>query len=262
MKRISSRSNPLVVSVGKLSARKYREDSKQFFFEGAHLLEEYLRFGYQPRMVFVCDGAETKYAALLRKVPDELLYSVPESVYAKLSTEQAPQGLLTVSAFLPCVRQVSIAEEMPGRVLLLQSVRDNGNVGTVIRTAAALGWSVVLSDDCADLYAAKTVRASMGTLFSGMVSVCGDPVAFARSFASVGRRMFAAALDEQECRLGSFPLRNDDGFVIGNEGQGITPELLAACNNAVVIPMTGNAESLNAAVAAAIIMWEGARSNG
>lgn len=262
MRRIESRNNPTVVQIGKLSSRKHREETRSFFFEGAHLLEEYLRFGHLPKAVFVCDGAEGKYASLLRQVPEEALIGVPEHVFSKLSTEQAPQGILTVSPYLSCIRRVSSAEETPGRVLMLASVRDTGNVGTVIRTAASLGWSVVLTADCADPYSAKTVRSTMGALFSGAVSICEEPVTYVQSLAASGRRVFAAALGERERRLGSFPLQRDDCFVIGNEGQGIDATLLDACGEAVIIPMTGKTESLNAAIAAAIIMWEGARTDG
>ena len=261
MKRIESRSNPLIVNTGKLSERKHRLASGKFFFEGAHLLEEYLRFGFVPDTVFVCDGAEQKYAGLLSRVHDERLCSVPAFVFEKLSTEQAPQGLLTVSAFLPCVKTVSDGRELSGKILLLQSVRDNGNVGTVIRTAAALGWNCVLTPDCADVYASKTVRATMGTLFSGCVSVCRDPVSFVNALRGSGRRVFGAALGEKQKMLGAFDLQNDDCFIVGNEGQGISKELLSVCDHAVLIPMTGKAESLNASVAAAVIMWEGARND-
>ena len=97
VRRIESRNNPLIVATGKLATKKYREETRTFFFEGAHLLEEYLRFGHTPRTVFVMDGAEKKYAALLSQVSDDVCVSVPESVFAKLTTEQAPQGILTVS---------------------------------------------------------------------------------------------------------------------------------------------------------------------
>ena len=117
VKRIESRSNPLVVRVGKLTSRKHREEEKLFFFEGAHLLEEYLRFGHTPHTVFFTDEAMKKYRPLLSSLPEETLCSVPDAVFAKLSTEQAPQGILTVSSYLPCVREVSEASEVPGRVL-------------------------------------------------------------------------------------------------------------------------------------------------
>lgn len=261
MRRIESRSNPLIISVGKLSARKYREENRQFFFEGAHLLEEYLRHGHQPRIVFVMDGVERKYSALLARIMPEVLCSVPETVFTKLSTEHAPQGIFTVSDYLPNVKTVAHAQETPGRVLLLQSVRDNGNVGTVIRTAAAFGWSVVLSSDCADVYASKTVRATMGTLFSCGVFVCRDPVSYVKTFRNAERRSFAAALETNSRLLGQFELQEDDLFVIGNEGQGITPELIGVCDSTVRIPMTDAAESLNASIASAVIMWEGAKND-
>lgn len=259
MRRIESRSNPLIVATGKLAAKKYREETQSFFFEGAHLLEEYLRFGHTPRTVFVMDGAEQKYADLLSQVPETVIVSVPESVFAKLSTEQAPQGILTVSDYLPSVQNILHADETPCRVLLLQSVRDNGNVGTVIRTAAALDWTVVLSEDCADVYAPKTVRAAMGALFARGVRICKDPVSYVKTFAERGRRTFAAALGNQSCLLGRFALRSDDLFAVGNEGQGISEDLLDACSQTVLIPMTSEAESLNASIASAVIMWEGAR---
>ena len=260
MKRIESRSNPFVVRVGKLSSRKHREEEKLFFFEGAHLLEEYLRFGNVPHTVFATDSALTKYADLLSALPEESLCVVPDHVFQKLSTEQAPQGVLTVSPYLERVKEVTEASQVSGQILLLESVRDNGNVGTVLRTAAALGWSVVLSADCADVYASKTVRATMGALFSRNTYLCKDPVSFVRSFQGTGRRTYAAALGEKSCLLGQFPVGIDDLFVIGNEGQGISSALLEACDSGVLIPMTDAAESLNASIAAAVIMWEGVRN--
>ena len=260
MKRIESRNNPLVVRVGKLSSRKHREEEKLFFFEGAHLLEEYLRFGNVPHTVFVTDGALAKYAGLLSTLPEDVLCSVPDHVFEKLSTEQAPQGILTLSSYLEQVKEVTDASHVPGQVLLLESLRDNGNVGTVLRTAAALGWSVVLSADCADVYAPKTVRATMGALFSRNTYLCKDPVSFVSSFKGTGRKTYAAALSEKSRLLGQFPVGNEDLFVIGNEGQGISEALLSACDSCVLIPMTDAAESLNASIAAAVIMWEGVRN--
>ena len=261
MRRIDSKSNPQIVRAGKLSSRKHREEEKLFFFEGVHLLEEYLRFGHTPHTVFVTETALSRYGDLLASLPEDRVCLVPDHVFAKLSTEQAPQGILTVSPYLSCVREVTKASQVPGRALLLQSVRDNGNVGTVLRTAAALGWSVVLSADCADVYASKTVRASMGALFARNTYLCKDPASLVASLRENGRRTFAAALGEKSCLLGQFAVGEDDVFIIGNEGQGISPELIAACDSAVLIPMTDGAESLNASIAAAVIMWEGVRGN-
>ncbi|MBQ3934558.1 MAG: RNA methyltransferase [Clostridia bacterium] len=260
-KRIASRGNPMIVQTAKLSSRKFREETSTFFFEGVHLLEEYLRFGWTPKCVFVLEEKEEQFEELLKDLPQDAVISVPEHVFRKICTEQAPQGVLTVSPFLPCVRSVNKASEVPGRLLLLESVRDNGNVGTVIRTASALGWTCVLSSDCADIYSPKTVRASMGTVFSGAAAVCGDLVSLTEDLKSNGRTVMAAALCDGGETLGAVPVGPDDCFLVGNEGQGISPELISAAGRTVRIPMTGNAESLNAAVAAAVLMWEGARTD-
>lgn len=261
-KRIVSRGNPLIVQTAKLSSRKFREERSAFFFEGAHLLEEYLRFGGMPENVFVREDCAERYLPLLSPLPPETVAVVSAPVYDKMTGEQAPQGILTVARVPACVPAVTDATEVPGRVILLESVRDNGNVGTVIRTAAALGWTCVLTTDCADLFSPKTVRASMGALFSGCAALCPDPVSFIRSFESAGRRTFAAALAEGGEILGRFDVKEGDCFIVGNEGQGISPELADAAGRTVRIPMTDAAESLNAAAAAAVLMWEGARTDG
>lgn len=257
--RIASRGNPVIVQTAKLSSRKNREETSAFFFEGVHLLEEYLRFGWTPERVFVREDRVGDCLPLLQRVPPETVTVVPEPVFEKLCTEQAPQGILTVSRYLPCIPEIDSPSEIPGRTILLESVRDNGNVGTVIRTAAALGWTCVLSSDCADVYSPKTVRASMGTLFAGGTAVCRDLEGLVRKLRESGRRVWAAALEEGGETLGRFEFREDDCFIVGNEGQGISEKLLKAAGRTVRIPMTDKAESLNAASAAAVLMWEGSR---
>ena len=260
-KRIASRGNPMIVQAAKLSSRKFREETSTFFFEGVHLLEEYLRFGWTPETVFVREDCAEKYGPLLDPLPDDRVVCVPDHVYDKLCTEQAPQGLLTVSKYLPCVPDAGEPSLFPGRLLLLESVRDAGNAGTVVRTASALGWTCVLSSDCADVYSPKTVRATMGALFSGSAAVCRDPVSFVRKLRSEGRPVWAAALGEGET-LGRFECPPGCCVIVGNEGQGVSEELIAAAGRTVRIPMTGKTESLNAAAAAAVLMWEGSRADG
>jgi TrmH family RNA methyltransferase len=120
---------------------------------------------------------------------------------------------------------------------------------------------LVLSADCADIYNAKTVRASMGTLFSQRIDRVDDLTVAIAALRADGRRVFAAALDERATRLDELDVRAGDCAVIGNEGHGLSAETLAACTSAVYIPMTARAESLNAAVAAAVLMWEFCRAD-
>jgi TrmH family RNA methyltransferase len=142
------------------------------------------------------------------------------------------------------------------RLVFLESIRDPSNLGAIIRSAAAFGVdALVLSEDCADIYNAKTVRASMGTLFTQPILRVRDMREAVLTARQAGRRVFAAALDRDALQLGAFDVQMGDCVVIGNEGHGLSPETVAACDAAVFIPMTARAESLNAAVAASILMW-------
>lgn len=146
------------------------------------------------------------------------------------------------------------------RIVLLESVRDPANVGAIIRSAAAMGIDrLILSADCADIYHPKAVRGSMGTLFSQPIDRVPALAPVITQLREHGRRVFAAALDADALRLGSFVPQSGDCVVIGNEGHGLCPETVAACDRSVIIPMTARAESLNAAVAASILMWEFSR---
>ncbi|MBQ1962609.1 MAG: RNA methyltransferase [Clostridia bacterium] len=143
------------------------------------------------------------------------------------------------------------------RIVLLESVRDPSNIGAIIRSAAAIGIDrLILSADCADIYHPKAVRASMGTLFNQPIDRVPELSSVIRQMRENGRRVFAAALDEDAVRLGDFIPESGDCVVIGNEGHGLLPETVEACDKTVIIPMTDRAESLNAAVAASILMWE------
>jgi TrmH family RNA methyltransferase len=126
----------------------------------------------------------------------------------------------------------------------------------MIRTAAAFGFRRVLLGGCADLYHPKTVRASMGALYRMQVDVCDRMEEALAVLQSQGHRILAAALEEDCLTLGKSPLYPDDCIVIGNEGHGVSPQVLACADAVVKIPMEPDAESLNAAGAAAVLMWE------
>ena len=156
---------------------------------------------------------------------------------------------------------MQLASPDSGRILLCESLRDPGNVGTVVRTAFAFGidW-LIFSRDCADLYNPKTLRGAMGTMFSQKILRTDDLPAAVSLLQSKGRRVYAAALDRHARQLGSFAFAPGDCVVIGNEGHGLSREMLEVCCEKVYIPMAGNAESLNASVAASVLMWEMCRN--
>lgn len=195
-----------------------------------------------------------------------MLY-VSESVFEKLSEEQAPEGVITVLGFLRELHRADGGDTLPEReerILIVESIRDPGNLGTVIRSCAALGIDrLILSSDCAELYNPRTVRSAMGALFRlPTLEVAAEelPCWIGRLRAS-GRRVYAAALREDALPLGGFPLRAGDCFVIGNEGHGLSDATVAACDGCAVIPMREGNESLNAAAAAAICIWETVRAS-
>ncbi|MBQ4317292.1 MAG: RNA methyltransferase [Clostridia bacterium] len=264
-KRIESRNNPTIKNMNLLRDRREREREGLFYFEGVHLLEEYLRAGHTPFSIFVRDDVINKYSDLLEKADCEV-FEVPSSVYDKLTDEKAPQGIFTVSKFLDNLhfvgKDVSVdefAKRISGNSIMLVDLQDNGNVGTVIRTSAAMGCDVILCGKCADIYSSKTVRATMGALFMNDVYICPDTLETIKSLQNSKKRVIASALDERANVLGEFEIKKGDCFVVGNEGQGLADEVISACDMTAIIPMSGKTESLNAASAASMLLWEAKR---
>ena len=142
-------------------------------------------------------------------------------------------------------------------ILLLESVRDPSNVGAIIRSASAFGADrIIMSADCADIYNSKTVRASMGVLFDMKIDRVDSLADAVRQLQKRGRRVFAAALDEHAQKLGQTQILRGDCILIGNEGHGLSSDMISACDSSLYIPMRGDVESLNAAVAASVLLWE------
>lgn len=242
--RITSRKNALLVQVRRLlSSRSAREEAGLFVSDGTKLLEEAVRFCPGLDTVILSDGVEVQMPPGVRRV------RVPEDVMASISPMSTPQGALFLCRFpekRPYVPR-------PGTVLL-DGIQDPGNLGTILRTADALNVPVVLMEGCADPYSHKVVRSSMGAVFrtppvmlsweqaSAALKTAGIPVA--------ATAMDEKARDLRQADAGSFAV------VIGSEGRGVRPEILAQAEKTLIIPMNPNCESLNAAVAAAIVMWQ------
>ena len=267
-KMITSRSNPRIVDAAKLQEKKHRSRTERFFFEGHKLFSEARAAQVPIECVIAEEHAYEKYAELFCDPTFEILV-VPSSVYEKITAEQAPQGIFCIAHSLNNLKfshtnamtgsqlETIITAEPGEKILICDGLRDPGNLGTVIRTANALGFDrLILSDDCADVYNPKTVRAAMGALFRlQMVTTDSIPAAIAQ-LRERGYDVRAAALTEQAQPLGSYTVTEQTVFVIGNEGHGLSEETVAACCGSVIIPMAPGAESLNAAIAASLLMWE------
>ena len=254
--RISSRSNPRVVRAAGLKDRRNRESERAFLCEGIKLTGEALAFG-RVREVFVREDALGLFDEMLGgSLPDGVgVFVLSAPAFEKISTERSPQGVISVADY-PENYSLWDGEVPEGGILMLESVMDPGNVGTVLRSAAAFGCGSVVLSRCADVFGPKTVRGAMGALFKQRIIRADDGEGFVRALREKGRRALAATLGESALSLGGYETIRDDCVIIGNEGHGICDEVTALCTDRVFIPMDGNTESLNAAVAAAVILWE------
>ncbi len=266
---ITSRNNPFVKWAVSLLDKKGRTLAESFLVEGEKLTFEALEYGLPVTHIICSERAflknEEKISRYLRGAYNGKceLKVLSESVFEKISTEKAPQGVISIIKYLDFFSKVDIIykEEFflkrGERAVFLCSLRDPGNLGSVIRSAAAFGIEhIVLSSDCADIYNPKTVRAAMGSLFKLKITEVADTRDFVLSARENGRRVLAAELRRGAISLSEIALTRDDIIMIGNEGHGIPEEVSEACSASVYIPISENTESLNASCAATVLMWE------
>lgn len=254
MEKITSKDNPKIREYAKLgSSRKHRQEKNAFVIEGGKLLEEALRSGVEVLSVYVTDRwLESEWAHLIDGLEGKAFW-ISDAVEQKIRQSQTPQGVYAVCRMLD--NPVNPAKmEVNGTLLGLWNLQDPGNVGTMIRTADAMGVDgVVLSRDCCDLYNLKTLRAAMGSLFR-MPLLVTDMAEFLEQYRGEVTGFAAVVTGGEDLTGVTFPGKSM--IVIGNEGNGLSAEQADACDRKVTIPMRGNAESLNAAMAATILLWE------
>lgn len=242
--RITSRKNPFLQQVRKLlGSRKERERLGLYAADGTKLLEEAIRYCDRLDTVILSDGIDMKLPSGVRCI------RVPEDVMESISPMEAPQGAL----FLCRMPEAAAFVPQPG-MLLLDGIQDPGNVGTILRTADALNIPVVLLEGCADPYSHKVVRSSMGAVFRTPFYQI-DWQTVKNACCDAGIPIAVTALDEKSCDIRQAELTRM-AVVIGSEGKGVRREILDAADEKLIIPMNPHCESLNAAVAAAIAMWQ------
>lgn len=242
--RITARKNPLLQQVRRLLAsRKEREKVGLFVADGTKLLQEAVRWWPGLDTVILSDGVEAEMPETVRVI------RVPEDVMASISPMETPQGAL----FLCRLPEKAEFQAKPG-MLLLDGIQDPGNLGTILRTADALQVPVVLMEGCADPYSHKVVRASMGAVFRNP-PVKADWLTVKNACGEAGIPIAVTALSEtaRDIREAELPSM---AVVIGSEGQGVRKEILESAAAQLIIPMNSRCESLNAAVAATIVLWQ------
>lgn len=251
MKTITSKDNPTYKLAAKLTKRKYRDETGMYLIEGIKPLEDAISAGMRIEQIFVTEKSRE------HGLPEEDMILLNERLFEELSDTRCSQGVVAM------VNQQESSNDMllrlaegDGGILVLDRVQDPGNLGTMIRTAEAAGMAgVILIKGCVDPYSPKVVRSAAGSLFRVPIIQKVDTDNLIEAAKATGRRLAVTAL-EGAVDYDRAGLGGRDMIVIGNEGRGVSDSFMKASDLKIKIPMAGSIESLNAAVAAGILMYE------
>ena len=245
---ITSRQNPLMTHLRKLaSSRSYRKKSGEYLCDGTKLLAEALKWGAEVKTAVFSEGVD------IPPLPDGVrAVRVSEELMRSVSPMETPQGAL----FTVALPEVQLPETLSGKhYLVIDGVQDPGNVGTILRTADAFDCDgVFLVNACADLYNPKTARATMGAIFRREAYTVTAEELFALLRKS-GVPLYGTALRDDTVPLAEANLARA-AVAIGSEGRGLSQQVLDECAKTLKIPMNPRCESLNAAIAATVVLWE------
>lgn len=254
-KKIESRNNPQVKYATALADKKARDREGVFCAEGVTLFSDFAALGFYPEKVYLSEEAsflKNQVEAALKEAETECLL-LASHVFEKVTTEKGSQGIVSVYDRRKLSDHLSLKHFR--RLVALEKIQDPGNVGTIIRSAASFGFDGVLLVDCADPFGPKAVRASMGAV-AHIPTVIFSSTALAFDFLKEKKvRSVAACLTESARSITETDLKAPVCVWIGNEGKGLSSEAIASCDCASIIPIE-KTESLNAAAAAAIFLWE------
>ncbi len=249
IQRLTSRKNTVVQRLKRLAVDgAFRRAEREYVCDGRKLLLEALDKGAAVRHVLWRETAEK-----LPGLAGAEQYTAPGDLFDYVSPmKNSPGPVFTVA--MP----ETITKPVFNQAILLENVQDPGNVGTILRTAAAMGVkTVLLCGSCADVYSPKTVRATMGAVFTETI-LFSDPMEAREMTRRNGLLFYGAAVSKHASDIRTLDLRHAV-VAIGSEGQGLSRELLAVCDGELIIPMVPGSESLNAAMAGTIVLWEMAR---
>ncbi len=253
IKVIKSKDNALIKLVCALQgSAKARKNEGIFVLEGFRICSDALENGIEFSKLIISETAEKKYENELfdfYENADEI-YKIPDSLFTKISDTKSPQGVIALVKMPSNNTEIS----KKGRYIALENLNDPSNLGAVSRTAEALGVSgIIISGDSVDPYSPKSLRASMGTLLRMPVIILND---FAGELKNSELKIYACVVDRDAKDINDVNFKDGSVLVIGNEANGLTDDLKQIADQEITITMRGKAESLNAATAAAISMWE------
>ena len=258
---ITSKDNEFVKHVKKLKEKKYREEYGEFIIEGIKMIEEAINEQAKIKQIVVCEDCKNSGA-----IPSELLYEiakyeciyVSEKVFIQMTDVSNPQGILAVIDKTGN-REASI-DFKADLFLLLDNIQDPGNMGTILRTADSINLKQILvSKGTSDVYNPKVVRSTMGAIFRVKVIECEDLIKTIKELKKHKIQVYATDLKTDKSIYDVDYKKT--AIIIGNEANGVSSEILNVSDMKIKIPMKGKTESLNAAVATSIILYEAIRPN-
>ena len=241
---ITSVKNETVKQWNKLKIKKHRELQQQFLVEGMHLVQEVLTSDWEVETIILQEGVSTP----IEISADKITY-VTENVMQHLTDTKTPQGIVAI------VRMKESGLANMQKLLLLDAVQDPGNVGTMIRTADAAGFDgIVLGEGTVDLYNDKVIRASQGSIFH-LPILQTNLLAYTAELKQLGIAIWGSTL-EQASPIHQLKVPDKVALIVGNEGAGVSQQLLKEADQRVHIPIFGQAESLNVSVATGIMLYQ------
>lgn len=257
---ITSKDNEQIKHIKKLKEKKYREEYNEFIIEGIKMIEEAISEEVKIKSIIICDDCKSQGA-----IPNELMYEiaklnciyVAEKVFNTITDVINPQGIMAIVE-KPKVEQINYNES---NFLLLDNIQDPGNLGTILRTADSLNMNqIIVSKGTADAYNLKVVRSTMGAIFRVKIIEVQNLSKTIKEMKKHKIKVYATDLQTDKSIYDVDYEKS--AIVIGNEANGVSSEVLEEATQRIKIPMIGKTESLNAAVATSIILYEAFRSIG
>ncbi|MBE6812297.1 MAG: RNA methyltransferase [Ruminococcaceae bacterium] len=257
MEVLTSRNNETVKAAAALKNADARREQGLFLLEGARLCYDAVRSGIKIEKAFMTENAMHKYTdeCMALQVSAEKTFLIAEALSDRLADTKNPQGVFCVCKTLDKTNNIDKIK-YNGIYALADGLQNPDNLGALARTAEALGADGLLLCGGCDLYSPKAMRASMGSLLRLDVFVADDALQLVHALQGKGLRVFASVVDSNAAPVQSVIKGEGCVVVIGNEGNGVSDAVIAAADERITIPMAGRAESLNAAAAAAILLWE------
>ena len=254
IKSITSKKNPVIKELSLLNkSSSLRYEKGMYIAEGARLVCDAALSGIEIEMLFFTETAEKKYSNYIKEVINKAkeVYRIEDFIAEAFSATKNSQGVFALCKIKENKKSIE------NKTVILENIQDPTNMGTVLRTAEALGINtIILSGECCDIYSPKVLRASMGAVFRANIQYLKTPSDVKTALKKANYSIYGSVPLNTAEKITKIAFNNKSAVAIGNEGDGLTEEFKNICDSLITIPMLGRAESLNAAAAASIIMWE------